>query len=369
MDEQTEKSVSDIRTLARSIARSVQIMEVCGTHTVSIFRNGLRALLPDNVRLISGPGCPVCVTAQRHIDASIELSSLEDVIVATYGDMVRVPGRLGNLERQRGVGADVRVVNSARAAVRLARENPTKQVVFISVGFETTAPASAAVILEAEDLAIQNLTMLTAHKLVIPAMLALLADGEVPVDGFLCPGHVSVIIGSDAYRPIVEDHHIPCVVAGFEPRGILAGLAMLLRQIADADARVENAYETAVTPQGNEVAQRLMKKVFAVSNVPWRALGVIPQSGLDLAPAYRHFDALVRFAIELGEDLDHPQCRCGEVIQGKVNPNECHLFGTTCAPTTPIGPCMVSSEGTCSAWFKYNRPSQATRATGTEVKK
>ncbi len=328
-------------------------MEVCGTHTVSIFRNGIRSLLPDNVRLVSGPGCPVCVTAQRHIDAAIELSNRPDVIITTYGDMVRVPGRRGSLEQRRAAGADVRVIHSTRSALELAKRHPDREVVFIAVGFETTAPATAAALDEAHRSDIENFSILPAHKLVVPAMLALLEAGDVPLDGFLCPGHVSVIIGSEAYRAVVERYHVPCVVAGFEPVNILQGLIALLSQVDEGQARLENVYGLAVTEHGNPVALRLLEQVFEVSDTPWRALGVIPRSGLDLRPTYERFDALKRFDIELGEDEDHPDCRCGEVIQGKVTPDECDLFGSGCTPMNPVGPCMVSSEGTCSAWYKY----------------
>jgi hydrogenase expression/formation protein HypD len=355
MRESPSRLADDMRGLAEAIGRRVQLMEVCGTHTVSIFRNGIRTLLPETVRLVSGPGCPVCVTAQRHIDAAIQLGSLDDVVVATYGDMVRVPGRLGSLESQRARGADVRVVGSTLKAVQFARENPQKQVVFIAVGFETTAPATAAAILRADEMGLVNFSVLAAHKLVIPAMKALLDDGDVPLDGFLCPGHVSVIIGSDAYQPIVEKYHVPCVVAGFEPVDVMFALIALLKQVRDGAAQVENPYAVAVKPQGNETALRLLERVFVVSDAPWRALGVIEQSGLELRPEYKSYDALERFGIMLEEDQDPEDCRCGEVIQGKVTPEECSLFGTVCTPTTPVGPCMVSSEGTCSAWFKYGR--------------
>jgi hydrogenase expression/formation protein HypD len=315
MRESPSRLADDMRGLAEAIGRRVQLMEVCGTHTVSIFRNGIRTLLPETVRLVSGPGCPVCVTAQRHIDAAIQLGSLDDVVVATYGDMVRVPGRLGSLESQRARGA----------------------------------------ILRADEMGLVNFSVLAAHKLVIPAMKALLDDGDVPLDGFLCPGHVSVIIGSDAYQPIVEKYHVPCVVAGFEPVDVMFALIALLKQVRDGAAQVENPYAVAVKPQGNETALRLLERVFVVSDAPWRALGVIEQSGLELRPEYKSYDALERFGIMLEEDQDPEDCRCGEVIQGKVTPEECSLFGTVCTPTTPVGPCMVSSEGTCSAWFKYGR--------------
>ncbi len=352
---QTNLLATQIAEAVKGLGR-VQVMEVCGTHTVSIFRNGIRSLLPPNVRLISGPGCPVCVTAQRHIDAAIELASRAGLIVATYGDMIRVPGRFDSLETLRARGADIRVVNSARTALQTAQRNPGRQVVFLAVGFETTAPATAATILEAEQLRVENFSVLASHKLVVPAMMALLEDGDVPLDGFLCPGHVSVIIGVRAYEPIATRYGKACVIAGFEPQAILVGLLRLMQRVGQGQASVENAYAGVVREDGNPAARRLMERVFVTCDAPWRALGVIPASGLELAPAYERFDAVKRFDIEIGEDCDPPGCRCGEVIQGKVEPTECGLFGSDCTPVHPVGPCMVSSEGTCAAWFKYHWP-------------
>jgi hydrogenase expression/formation protein HypD len=354
-----------LHDICRGIGRRVQLMEICGTHTVSIFRSGIRSLLPEELKLVSGPGCPVCVTAQRHIDAAIDLAAQPGVLLATYGDMIRVPGRQGSLERLRAQGADVRVVNSARTAVDLARANPDRPVVFLAVGFETTAPATAATVLEAERAGIENLSFLMCHKLVVPAMQALLAAGDVPLDGFLAPGHVSVIIGAGAYRPIAGQHRRPVVVAGFEPEQIMKALLALLRQVAEGRAEVENVYAGVVTEGGNRVAQELLARVFVPADTAWRELGVIPQSGLELGPAYRRFDALQRFGIELGEDEDHPMCRCGEVITGKTEPQECPAFATRCTPLDPIGPCMVSSEGTCAAWYKYNRGRSGSRVQGS----
>ena len=355
MSEKIKALRDELDALCARIGRRVQIMEVCGTHTVSVFRTGIRALLPANLRLISGPGCPVCVTAQRHIDAALQIAARDEVIVATYGDMMRVPGRDGNLEQLRAGGAQIQVINSARTALELARENHDRHIVLLAVGFETTAPATAATVLEADRGGVENFSVLMCHKLVMPALLAMLKVGDVPLDGFLCPGHVSVIIGSEAYRPIPERHGKPCVVAGFEPEQILAGMVQLVRQLAENRAVVENVYPAVVSAEGNRVALELLSRVFVTADTPWRALGVIPQSGHELAPAYARFDALRWFAIELGEDQDHPGCRCGEVIQGKVEPNACALFARECTPLTPIGPCMVSTEGTCAAWYKYNR--------------
>jgi len=287
----------ELQEAYQCLERPARLMEVCGTHTVAIFRSGLRSLLPEKVRLISGPGCPVCVTAQRYIDAAIDLAARDEVIIATYGDMVRVPGRNGSLELQRARGADVRVVYSIRDALALAGAHPKCEVVFIGVGFETTAPATAAAIKEARAGDIGNFSVLPAHKRVIPAMMALLDDGDVPLDGFLCPGHVSVIIGADAYRPIVERHRMPCVVAGFELGQILSGLTHLLRQIAGGQAKLENVYQVAVAPEGNLAARALLDEIFTLGTAAWRAMGDIRDSGLDIRPEYERFDALRRLSL------------------------------------------------------------------------
>jgi hydrogenase expression/formation protein HypD len=337
------------------MCRRLRIMEICGTHTVSLFRTGIKSLLPESLKMISGPGCPVCVTSQGYINAACELASRPEVTICTYGDMVRVPGRTGSLEHQRAAGADIMVVYSARDAVRYAEQHPDRQTVFLAVGFETTAPTTAAAILEADQKRLQNFSVLTGHKLVIPAMLALLAAGDVPIDGFMCPGHVSIVIGANAYQPIVEANRKPCVVTGFEPENMLLGIAHVAEQVQRGEARVENIYGVAVTQDGNRIAQELMDRTFEPGDTVWRAMGTIPASGLVLREQYRRYDALTRFGLSLGTDYDPPGCRCGEVIQGKLDPIECTLFGTACTPTYPIGPCMVSSEGTCAAWHKYGR--------------
>lgn len=350
-----ETLCNELHRLAGEIDRPVRIMEVCGTHTVSIFRSGLRSMLPPNVRLISGPGCPVCVTAQSHIDAAIELSRRPGVIIATYGDMLRVPGRLGSLERMRASGADVRVVQSARTALRIAQENPDRETVFLGVGFETTAPATAAVVLAAQAAGIENFSVLMSHKQVVPAMRALLTSGTVRIDGFLCPGHVSVIIGAKAYQPIVNEFGSPCVVAGFEPAAMLDGIVRIMRQVAANAARLENAYPAVVGEHGNPAAQRMLSDVFVTSATAWRELGVIPDSGFDFAPCWQGFDAARRFGISFGEERPRAGCICGKVITGAAEPPDCALFDRGCTPLTPIGPCMVSGEGTCAAWYRFAR--------------
>ncbi|MHC4562099.1 MAG: hydrogenase formation protein HypD [Planctomycetota bacterium] len=352
--ERCQRLIEHIRSVCAPLD-SASVMEVCGTHTVNAFRSGIKDLLPDNLRLISGPGCPVCVTSQGYLDAAIELAGRDEVTVCTYGDMVRVPGSGGSLAERRAEGADVMVVYSARDALQHAIDHPERQVVFLAVGFETTTPATAATILEAKREGVTNFFVLTAHKLVVPAMQALLSAGEVPVDGFLCPGHVSIIIGADAYQPIAADHAKPCVVAGFEPAQILEGLLRIVEQVAAGVARVDNVYGVAVREEGNPAALKCIETVFEPGDAVWRAIGTIPGSGLVLRPKYKRLDALEYFGIAEGPDVCPPGCLCGDVLQGKLTPPACGLFGKTCTPVKPVGPCMVSSEGTCAAWYKYSR--------------
>ncbi|MDY7109104.1 MAG: hydrogenase formation protein HypD [Planctomycetota bacterium] len=352
---QMSRLTEDLHACADRLGRPASFMEVCGTHTVNACRSGVHSLMPSTVRLISGPGCPVCVTAQRYIDALIELGRDDDVTLTTYGDMMRVAGAGGSLELARSEGADVRIVTSTMEAVELARREPGRQVVFAAVGFETTAPATAAAVLAAKRDGLANFTVLPCHKLVLPAMMALLADPEAQIDGFICPGHVSVIIGAEAYRPVVDQHAKPCVVTGFEALQIMDGILALTRQLEAGETKLENRYPQVVSNEGNPKAMALIDKVFQPGDSAWRAIGMIARSGLDLRPDYAEFDAFQRYGITLGEDHDPPGCRCGEVITGKCAPADCPLFGTVCTPIYPIGPCMVSSEGSCQAWFKYRR--------------
>jgi len=345
----------ELAGLAAKLPGPLALMEVCGTHTVNAFRGGIHSLLPDGIRLVSGPGCPVCVTAQRYIDALIALGRRPNVIVATYGDMLRVAGEGGSLELARGEGADVRVVTSSLEAVAVARDEPDRDVVFAAVGFETTAPATAAAVLAAEREGLSNFFVLPCHKLLLPAMRTLLLDPDGRIDGFLCPGHVSVVLGAGIYRPVVSEFGKPCVVAGFEPLMIMRGILHLTRQAVAGEARIENLYPEVVTEEGNPHAMALIDRAFVPGSSAWRALGVIEESGLDLRPEFARFDAFRHFDIEPGEDREPPGCRCGDVIRGKCEPVSCPLFGEVCTPVYPVGPCMVSSEGSCQAWFKYRR--------------
>ncbi|MBN1461116.1 MAG: hydrogenase formation protein HypD [Armatimonadetes bacterium] len=329
------------------------LMEVCGTHTVAIAKYGLREALPEAVRLISGPGCPVCVTPQDQIDLFIALGGVEGVTLATFGDMVRVPGTTRSLEQARAEGADVLVVYSPMDAVEAAARRPERQVVFFGIGFETTAPAVALAILEAQRRGLANFSVLCAHKLIPPALAALL-DSDVKVDGFICPGHVSVIIGSKAYEPVAARGK-PCVVTGFEPADVLGSVRMLLTQLAEGRSEVECEYARAVRREGNLKAQELLARVFRPADARWRGLGVIPGSGYELAEDFADFDAARRFEIEAPASEEPKGCRCGEVLCGAIDPPDCPLFGQACTPRRPVGSCMVSTEGACQAWYRYRR--------------
>jgi hydrogenase expression/formation protein HypD len=335
------------------VTSSVNLMEVCGTHTVAIFRHGVRDLLPPEVRMLSGPGCPVCVTTNADIDKAIALAEQPDVTLVTFGDMMKVPGSYLSLSQAKARGCDVRVVYSARDALTIARANPERSVVFFGVGFETTSPTVAACVLEAESLGLENFSVLPAHKLIPPAMEALVSSGEVRIDGFVCPGHVSVIIGSHPYEFLAGRYGVPCVVTGFEPLDILQGIDMLLRQIAEGQARVEIQYTRSVRPEGNPRAREILERVFGAGGADWRGLGHIPRSGLAMRPEYSRFDAAVAHTIEPPPTKEHAGCICGDILRGVKTPPECALYAEVCTPENPVGPCMVSSEGTCAGWYQY----------------
>jgi hydrogenase expression/formation protein HypD len=331
-------------------------MEVCGTHTMAIFRSGIRALLPNTLSLISGPGCPVCVTAQNEIDAFIELSRIDDVIITTFGDLLRVPGTGSSLQKERAAGRDIRMVYSPIDALDAAKKNPDKKIVFLGVGFETTAPIIAAAILETRERGIDNFFVYSAHKLVPPALNTLMGIDGVNVAGFLLPGHVSVIIGLEAYRPFFERYRIPCVVSGFEAVDILHSIQLLIEQIEASEPRLENGYPRAVTSEGNKKAQQMIQKVFEPVDAPWRGIGSIPESGLKIREEFSAFDAKIAFEVEVPETPEPAGCACGQILAGLKTPPECSLYKKVCTPTDPVGPCMVSSEGTCAAYYRYHSP-------------
>jgi hydrogenase expression/formation protein HypD len=336
--------------------REMTLMEVCGTHTMAIARFGLRSLLPANLRLISGPGCPVCVTSTRYIDHAIALSRITDVLITSFGDMIRVPGTGSSLELERGKGSDIAVVTSTLEALELAANNPEKRIVFLGVGFETTIPTIGVAIQLAKARNLQNFFVLSANKIMPPAMRAL-CQGDVTVDGFLCPGHVSTITGTGFYQEIVRDFGKGCVITGFEPTDILQGILSLCQQVTDQNPHVENKYKRSVRPEGNPQALAVITDVFEIGDAEWRGLGVIPLSGLQINSKYTLWDASVQIPVKLDSAKDPPGCRCGDVLTGRIGPRDCPLFGQICNPESPVGACMVSSEGSCAAEFLYGTSS------------
>ncbi len=339
-----------VAELAGERGREATFMEVCGTHTMAIARYGLRQLLPDGVRLVSGPGCPVCVTAIGDLDRLVALGRRPEVTLVTFGDLMRVPASRTTLSRERAAGADVRVVYSPRDAVELAAAEAERQVVFAGIGFETTAPTVAAAIIDAQQRGLANFSVLSLHKTMPLPLRILMELGETAIDGFILPGHVSVITGTACYEFLADEFGVGGVVAGFEPDDVLEGLLMLLRQ---EQPRIEIGYRRAVRPEGNPVARALMERVFEPCDADWRGLGVIPGSGLALRGEYAQFDAAARFAIETGEPDEPKGCACGEVLRGVIDPAACPLFGVRCTPEDPVGACMVSSEGSCAARYRY----------------
>jgi hydrogenase expression/formation protein HypD len=328
-------------------------MEVCGTHTVSIAKNGLRAVMPERVTLLSGPGCPVCVTANQDIDVAIELAKQPGVVVTTFGDMMKVPGSYSSLAAEKADGHDVRIVYSPLDAIAMATNEPDKQVVFVAVGFETTAPLIAAAILRAKEAGLENFSVFCAHKTVPAALGALVNDPEVKIDAFILPGHVSTIIGSKPYEFLADEYHVPGVITGFEPVDVLQGVYMILKQLEEGRAEIEIAYHRGVMPEGNIHAQQMVEQVFEPVDADWRGIGVIPGTGLAIRDEYAHYDARKRIPVTPPEPKEIKGCQCGEVLRGITLPFECRLFGRGCTPEHPIGPCMVSSEGSCAAYYRF----------------
>ncbi len=338
---------------AAGIGRPVTFMEVCGSHTQAIGRYGIRGLLPPGIRLISGPGCPVCVTAIRDVDTALHLAARENVIFATFGDMMRVPGTKGaSLQRLRAEGADIRVISSAMDGIAFAEAAPDREVIFMGIGFETTAPTVASMIRAAGQKGIANLSLFSVHKVVPPALTLLIADPQLKLDGFLCPGHVSMVLGAGAYAMLPEAGQA-AVIAGFEPTDVLEGILMLLEQVETGRYEVAIQYKRAVRPEGNPRAMALMDELFEAGDAEWRGLGTIGQSGLFLREAFGEFDALRRFEVPELASEEIPGCACGEILRGIMEPADCPLFRRLCTPANPVGPCMVSSEGTCSARYRY----------------
>lgn len=330
------------------------LMEVCGTHTMAIFKYGIREILPENIRLISGPGCPVCVTPQSYIDAALELSKHDNVIITTFGDMMRVPGKSSSLLKRKAEGGDIRIVYSALDALNIAKENSGKKVIFLSVGFETTTPITAIAAMEAMKEGIDNVFFLLSHRIIPPAMELLVKDKDINIDGFLLPGHVSAIIGEKPYEFLSKEYNIPGVITGFEPSDILQGITSLLSMILNKDFKILNEYKRVVKSNGNVKASEYLKEVFTLSEGRWRGIGNIENSSYIFKKKYEAFDAVKHFNIDYVEYDGSPGCRCGEILKGKISPLQCPLYKKVCSPENPIGSCMVSSEGTCSAYYRYH---------------
>ncbi len=340
--------------LNKEVESDIRFMEVCGTHTVAIFRSGLHSLLPEKVIHLSGPGCPVCVTHESEVNAFLDLSAKDNVIIATFGDLIKVPGKNGHcLKNAQAEGARVEIIYSPFDALDIARKNPDDTVVFLGVGFETTAPIIAATVLMAKQQGLTNFKVLSFHKLVPPALDVLISDPETCIDGFLLPGHVSTVIGIHPYDFIGAKYGKPAVVTGFDPVDILQALLQMVRSMKDENPAVINQYQRCVSEDGNPKAIETMYQVFQASDALWRGIGRIPSSGLVFKDEYEAFDAIKVFDLKIGECPSLPGCKCGDVLKGKMTPEQCPLFGKACTPAKPVGPCMVSTEGSCAAYFKY----------------
>ena len=350
--ELVQKLLAEIRAV---VTRPWAMMEVCGGQTHSIIRNGIDQLLPPEIELIHGPGCPVCVTPLETIDKALAIAAQPNVIFCSFGDMLRVPGSDRDLFTVKSQGGDVRIVYSPLDALKIARDNPTKQVVFFGIGFETTAPANAMAVVQAQKQRLTNFSMLVSHVLVPPAIEALMSAPTNRVQAFLAAGHVCSVMGYWQYEPLAAQYHVPIVVTGFEPLDVLAGIHRVILQLESGRAEVENGYARAVQREGNVTAQRILADVFEVCDRQWRGIGLIPQSGWQLSATYREFDAAARFQVEDVHTQESPLCHSGEVLQGLIKPNQCPAFGKECTPRKPLGATMVSSEGACAAYYNYGR--------------
>jgi len=341
------------RSIAEMVSRPWTLMEVCGGQTHAILRYGIDQLLPKGLELVHGPGCPVCVTPTELIDQAIELALRPEVILCSFGDMLRVPGSASDLFRAKSQGGDVRMVYSPLEAVTLAKTNPQREIVFFAVGFETTAPANAMAVYQAAREGVANFSLLSSHVLVPPAMEAVLNSPDNRVQGFLAAGHVCTVMGFHQYEPLAANHRLPIVVTGFEPIDILQGVLMCVQQLENGRAEVENQYARTVRRDGNENAQKIMNEVFQVAERKWRGMGEIPASGLELASRFAAYDAAKKFQLSRANADEIGECRSGEVLQGKIKPGECPAFGTSCTPEHPLGATMVSTEGACAAYYRY----------------
>ncbi len=335
--------------------RKINIMEVCGTHTMQFFHTGVKDIFPDNLNLIDGPGCPVCVTANAYLDRAIEILKQKNVILTTFGDMLKVPSSYSSLQKEKAKGRDVEIVYSPLDALKIAEENPEREVMFLSVGFETTIPSEAIAVKTAISKNIKNFTILPGNKLTPPAVGALLSMGEVKIDGFILPGHASIITGVNAWSFIRDKYSIPSVVTGFESKDLIFGTLMLLDLIVNNKSDLLNSYKEVVTDEGNLKAKEIINELFVTIDTEWRGVGVIPDSGLALRKEYSDFDAAEKFPVDLPPVIEPKGCRCGEILRGLVSPLDCPLFGKSCTPRNPVGACMVSTEGSCAAFYKYKK--------------
>jgi hydrogenase expression/formation protein HypD len=356
IDEYRDKKL--VTTLKERIAqlskKEIRLMEVCGGHTMSIQKFGIPTLLPENIKLLSGPGCPVCVSSRAYIDQAIAYARRDDVILTTFGDLIRVPGSTSSLEKEKANAADIRIVYSPLDALEIARNNPAKKVVFLGIGFETTAPGSAAALSTAYKENLDNFLLFSSHKIMPPAMEALITEG-VGIDGYIAPGHVSTITGQDIYKDFPEKFNIACVIAGFEPVDLLQSILMLVKQIENQKPQVEIQYRRAVRMEGNEKAQKILSEVFELRDDWWRGLGILPKSGLGIRKKYEKHDAERMLNVEVEPTREDKGCICGDILKGLKNPRDCKLFARVCTPSDPVGACMVSNEGACHAFYKYNR--------------
>ncbi len=345
--------LDELRRLTGLVGRPLKLMEVCGTHTVAIFRHGIRDIIPGDVRLLSGPGCPVCVTSIKDVDAAVAMAGLSGVILATFGDMMRVPGGERSLNEARSEGADVRIFYSPMDALKLATREKDKEVVFFATGFETTSPLIAATVEEADRAGVTNFSIYSAHKLVPPALKALLDSSDVMVDGFILPGHVSTIIGRGPYEFIARDYRKPGVITGFDAEDIVNGIFMLVRQISQQISEIEIQYTKVVREEGNPRAVSVIRRYFEPCDAYWRGIGPIPGSGLRLREEFEKFDAMKKIKPNVPDNPEPQACSCGDILRGVKTPPECPLFGSACTPENPVGACMVSTEGSCAAYYKY----------------
>ena len=338
-----------------SLKRSLNIMEVCGTHTVAFFHTGVKDIFPEGLNLIDGPGCPVCVTANGYLDRAIQIQKEHDVVLATFGDMIKVPASYTSLQKLKSEGVRIEIVYSPMDAMEIAKKEKDIEVVFLSVGFETTIPTEAVTLKKAIEGNVNNFSILTGNKLTPPAVDALLTLGEVKIDGFILPGHVSIITGSDSWQFLPKKHSKPAVISGFEPKDLIMGTLRLVQLIENGEIEIDNLYKEVVTEEGNRLALGFIEELFDVTDANWRGIGVIPGSGLKLKDKFSLYDAEKKFPVTMPEEVENKSCRCGEILRGLITPPECPLFGTVCTPREPVGACMVSFEGSCSAYYKYRK--------------